>query len=59
MDRVNINGGAISRGHPLGATGAILLTELVNELEKENKSIGCAVLCVAGGQSVATLIERM
>ncbi|HEY9788811.1 MAG TPA: acetyl-CoA C-acyltransferase [Candidatus Obscuribacterales bacterium] len=58
MDRVNIKGGAISRGHPLGATGAILLIELVNELEKEDKSIGVAVLCVAGGQSVATLVQR-
>lgn len=56
--RVNIEGGAISRGHPLGATGAILLTSLLLELEKENKSIGCVVLCVAGGQSVATLIQR-
>ena len=57
-ERVNIRGGAIARGHPLGATGAILLTALLTELEKENLSIGCAVLCVAGGQSVATLIQR-
>ena len=56
--RVNIKGGAIARGHPLGATGAILLASVVAELEKENLSVGCAVLCVAGGQSVATLVQR-
>lgn len=58
-ERVNINGGAIALGHPLGATGSILLVELVNALEKENKKLGCAVLCVAGGQSVAMVIERV
>ncbi len=57
-ERVNVVGGAIARGHPLGATGAILLTSLITELEKEDLSIGCAVLCVGGGQSVATLIQR-
>lgn len=57
-DKVNIAGGAIARGHPLGATGAILLTSLITELEREDLSVGCVVLCVAGGQSVATLIER-
>lgn len=56
--RVNIKGGSIARGHPLGATGAILLACLAAELEKEDRAVGCAVLCVAGGQSVATLIER-
>jgi acetyl-CoA C-acetyltransferase len=57
-EQVNIKGGSIARGHPLGATGAILLASMVLELEKENKSTGCVVLCVAGGQSVATLVER-
>lgn len=57
-DRVNIAGGSIARGHPLGATGAILLTSLIAELEREDKNVGCAVLCVAGGQSVATLVRR-
>jgi acetyl-CoA C-acetyltransferase len=57
-EQVNIKGGAIARGHPLGATGAILLTSLITELEKENLSVGCVVLCIAGGQSVATLVER-
>jgi acetyl-CoA C-acetyltransferase len=56
--RVNIMGGAIAKGHPLGATGAILLASLITELERENRSIGCVTLCVAGGQSVATLVER-
>lgn len=57
--KVNIKGGAIALGHPLGATGSILLMSLINSLEKENKQTGCAVLCVAGGQSVAILIERV
>jgi len=56
--RVNIKGGAIARGHPLGATGAILLTSLIAELEKEDLSVGCVVLCVAGGQSVGILVQR-
>lgn len=58
-EKVNIKGGAIALGHPLGATGSILLMTLINALEKENKQTGCAVLCVAGGQSVAILIERV
>lgn len=57
-ERVNIKGGSIARGHPLGATGAILLTSVISELEQKDLSIGCAVLCVAGGQSVATLVQR-
>lgn len=58
-EKVNIKGGAMALGHPLGATGSILLMTLINALEKENKQTGCAVLCVAGGQSVAILIERV
>ena len=58
-EKVNIKGGAIALGHPLGATGSMLLMTLINALEKENKQTGCAVLCVAGGQSVAILIERV
>jgi len=57
--RVNINGGAIALGHPLGATGSILLVSLMIALEKEDKSIGCVTLCVAGGQSIAAIIERV
>lgn len=57
-DKVNINGGAIALGHPLGATGSILLVSLMTALEKEDKSIGCVTLCVAGGQSISAIIER-
>ncbi len=58
-DRVNVNGGAIALGHPLGATGAILLVSMITALEKEDKNIGCVTLCVAGGQSIAAVIERV
>jgi acetyl-CoA acyltransferase len=58
MDRVNPNGGAIALGHPLGATGAILLTKLLNELERQDKSIGLQTMCVGFGQATATVIER-
>lgn len=56
--KVNINGGAIALGHPLGATGSILLVSLITALEKEDKHIGCVTLCVAGGQSISAVIER-
>lgn len=58
-DRVNVNGGAIALGHPLGATGSILLVSLITALEKEDKQIGCVTLCVAGGQSISAVIERV
>ena len=54
---VNVNGGAIAMGHPLGATGAIILGTLVDELERSNKSLGLVTLCVAGGMGVSTIIE--
>ncbi|MGR3375641.1 acetyl-CoA C-acetyltransferase [Salipiger abyssi] len=57
--RVNVNGGAIAMGHPLGATGAILLGTLLDELERSGKSTGLATLCVASGMGVATIIERV
>jgi acetyl-CoA C-acetyltransferase len=57
-DEVNVNGGAIAMGHPLGATGAILLGVLLDELERRDLAIGAATLCVAGGMAVATVIER-
>ena len=56
--KVNAWGGAIALGHPLGATGGVLLATLVNALEQKKLSIGCVVLCVAGGQSVATVVRR-
>ena len=57
-DTINVNGGSIAMGHPLGATGAILLGTLVDELERADKSIGLVTLCVAGGMGVATIVER-
>jgi acetyl-CoA C-acetyltransferase len=53
-----VNGGAIALGHPLGATGAILLGTLLDELERRDLSTGCVTLCVGGGMGIATLIER-
>jgi acetyl-CoA C-acetyltransferase len=58
-DRVTVNGGAIAMGHPLGATGAMLLGTLLDELERRNLGVGVATLCVAGGMAVATVIERV
>ena len=57
--RVNVNGGAIALGHPLGATGAILIGTLLDELERSGKSTGLATLCVASGMGAATIIERV
>ena len=59
LDRVNVNGGAIAMGHPLGATGCIILGTLLDELERRNLSTGCATLCVGGGMGIATIIERV
>jgi acetyl-CoA C-acetyltransferase len=58
-DRVNVNGGAIAMGHPLGATGAVLLGTLLDEIERRNVETGVATLCVGGGMGTATLIERV
>lgn len=58
-DRVNVNGGAIALGHPLGATGAMLLGTLLDALEEQNKSIGLVTLCIGGGMGIATIIERV
>ncbi len=59
LDRVNVNGGAIAMGHPLGATGCIILGTLLDELERRQLSTGCATLCVGGGMGIATIIERV
>jgi acetyl-CoA C-acetyltransferase len=58
-DKVNVNGGAIALGHPLGATGAILLGTALDELERRNLSTALITLCIGGGQGVATIIERI
>ena len=59
MDRINVNGGAIAMGHPLGATGCVILGTLLDELERSDKTTGCATLCVGGGMGIATVIERV
>lgn len=58
-DRLNVNGGAIALGHPLGATGAMLLGTLLDELERRGLGTGLVTLCVGGGMGVATIIERV
>ena len=58
-DKVNVNGGAIAMGHPLGATGAMILGTLLDELERRDLATGLAVLCVGGGMGTATIIERL
>jgi acetyl-CoA C-acetyltransferase len=58
-EQVNVNGGAISMGHPLGATGAMILGSLVDELERRDLRRGLATLCVGGGMGIATVIERV
>jgi len=59
MDRINVNGGAIAMGHPLGATGCIILGTLLDELERRDLATGAATLCVGGGMGIATIIERV
>jgi acetyl-CoA C-acetyltransferase len=59
LDRVNVNGGAIALGHPLGATGAMLLGTVLDELERRDLSTGLITLCVGGGMGIATIIERV
>ena len=56
---VNVNGGSIAMGHPLGATGAIIIGTLLDELERSGKGIGLATLCIASGMGAATIIERV
>ncbi|MEV5604137.1 acetyl-CoA C-acetyltransferase [Streptomyces sp. NPDC052299] len=59
LDKVNVNGGAIALGHPLGATGAMILGTLIDELERRDQRYGLATLCVGGGMGIATVIERL
>ncbi len=59
MDRVNVNGGAIALGHPLGSTGARLITTLLHELERSDKEIGFVTMCCGGGLGTGTLIQRV
>ncbi len=59
MDRVNVNGGAIALGHPLGSTGARLITTLLHELERSDKEVGLVTMCCGGGLGTGTIIERV
>jgi len=58
-ERTNVNGGAIAMGHPLGASGAILVGTLVDELERADKQLGVATICIGAGMGVATIVERI
>ncbi|MGH4025066.1 MAG: acetyl-CoA C-acetyltransferase [Pseudonocardiaceae bacterium] len=58
-EKVNVNGGAIAMGHPLGATGAMILGTLVDELERRDLRYGLATLCIGGGMGIATIVERL
>ncbi|MCA0279580.1 MAG: acetyl-CoA C-acetyltransferase, partial [Proteobacteria bacterium] len=58
-DRVNVNGGAIALGHPLGATGARIMTTMLNELERRNGRYALQTMCEGGGQANVTIIERL
>ena len=58
-DKVNVNGGAIALGHPLGATGGILFATLLNELERQGKALGVVTMCIGYGMGTATVIERI
>lgn len=59
IDKLNVNGGAIAHGHPLGATGAILITKAVYELQRRNGKYALITACIGGGQGIATIIERV
>lgn len=58
-ERINVNGGAIAMGHPLGATGAALVGTVVDELERRDQRYGLVTLCVGGGMGIATIVERI
>ena len=58
-EKVNVNGGAIAMGHPLGATGAMILGTLIDELHRRGLRYGLATLCVGGGMGIATIVERL
>jgi acetyl-CoA acetyltransferase family protein len=59
MDRVNVNGGALALGHPLGSSGARLITTLVHELERSDRELGLVTMCTAGGTGTGTLLQRV
>ena len=58
-EKLNVNGGAIALGHPIGASGARILVSLIHEMKKTNARHGLATLCIGGGQGVATIVENV
>ena len=58
-DKINVNGGAIAMGHPLGATGAMILGTVLDELERSDKQTALVTLCIGVGMGTATIIERL
>ena len=58
-DRVNVNGGAIAMGHPIGATGAMILGTLIDEMERTDRETGLATLCIVSGMGCSTIVERV
>src|SRR5699024_12698079 len=56
IDKVNVNGGAIALGHPIGATGAVLITKLLHEMERRQEKYGLVTLCIGGGQGISTIV---
>jgi len=58
-EKLNVNGGAIALGHPIGATGAMLIGTALDELERRDQSLGMVTMCAAGGMAPAVIIERM
>ena len=59
QNKVNVNGGAIALGHPIGASGARILVTLIHEMKRQKKDKGCATLCIGGGMGIALCIERI
>ncbi len=59
LEKVNVNGGAIALGHPIGATGAILMTKLLHEMKRRGEKYGLVTLCIGGGQGISTIIEYL
>ena len=59
MDKININGGAIALGHPLGCSGARIIVTLMNVMEQNNSNLGLATMCIGTGQGIATILERI
>jgi acetyl-CoA C-acetyltransferase len=59
INKVNVNGGAIALGHPIGATGAILMTKLLHEMERRGEKYGLVTLCIGGGQGITTIVENL